>query len=383
MNRPKKLLIVDDEASERELLEALLKGMGYDVDVAADGPAALAMVDDSHDLVLLDVMMAGMDGYELTRRIRSDSLVPDIPICMVTALSDKEDRLRAVEAGANDFISKPIDKMELAVRSGSLLNTKAAQDAIKGHQADLAEKNRLLKESIEKLSALGELKDEFLRMATHDLRSPLHGIIGFASLLESEIQVGSVVTDESLGWVATIVEQCQTMRTLIEDFLDLQAIEDGQMKLNPQPFDMNALVRDVADRSAGYAATKKIGVHAELMPGTLLVNADRSRINQVMENLVNNGLKFSDVGQDITISTQKTDRGVLVEIRDSGPGIEPKDMEKLFTKYAKLANRPTGGEKSSGLGLAFCKQILDLHLGATGARNNPEGGMTFWFELPA
>ncbi len=383
MDRRKKLLVVDDEAPNRELLEALLTGMGHDVEMAADGASALAMLDASHDLVLLDVMMAGMDGYEVARRIRNESSTPDIPICMVTALSDKEDRLRAVEAGASDFISKPVDKIELAVRSASLLKVKTAQDAVKQHQADLAEKNGLLQESFEKLSELGDLKDEFLRIASHDLRSPLQCILGFAALLQSEIPAGAAMTGDSQGWVVKIATHCRTMQTIIEDFLDFQAIEDGQIKLRLEEIDMNALLRDAVERSAGYAATKKIGVHAELKPGALLVKADRSRISQVIENFINNALKFSEEGEDVTLSTHKVERGLLVEIRDSGPGIQPEDMNKLFVKYAKLGNAPTGGEKSSGLGLAICKKIIDMHEGTTGARNNAEGdGTTFWFELP-
>jgi len=137
MERRKRVLVVDDEASNRELLEALLTELGHDVDMAADGSAALAQLDPSHDLVLLDVMMPGIDGYEVARRIRNESSVPDIPICMVTALSGKEERLRAVEAGANDFIAMPIDKTELKVRTASLLKAKEAQDTIKRYQAEM------------------------------------------------------------------------------------------------------------------------------------------------------------------------------------------------------------------------------------------------------
>src|SRR6185295_4674961 len=157
---------------------------GHDVDMAADGPEALAKLDRSHDLVLLDVMMSGIDGYEVARRIRNESSVSDIPICMVTALSGKEQRLRAVETGANDFIVKPIDKTELKIRTASLLKAKEAQDTIKRYQAKLETQNRVLQENAEQVRVLGELKDEFLRIASHDLKNPLQGILGFASIID-------------------------------------------------------------------------------------------------------------------------------------------------------------------------------------------------------
>ena len=112
------------------------------------------------------------------------------------------------------------------------------------------------------------------------------------------------------------------------------------------------------------------------------MNADKSRLNQVLENFISNAIKFSPQGEQVTVCTRKTESGVLVEVRDSGPGITDEDMKKLFVKYAKLSNMPTGGEKSSGLGLAICKKVVELQGGKTGARNNPEGGATFWFELP-
>jgi signal transduction histidine kinase len=382
MERRKRVLVVDDEVANRELLEALLTDFGHDVDMAVDGFAALAKLNPSHDLVLLDVMMAGIDGFEVTRRIRNESSVSDIPICLVTALSGKEDRLHAVEAGANDFIAKPVDKMELKVRTASLLKAKEAQDTIKRYQAELEAKNRLLQEKNEQLIKLGELKDEFMRIASHDLKNPLSGILGFASIIDHLTPPGTTMTPETHGWAARIIRQCRVMQKIIDDFLDFQALEDGQIRLTLEAVDLNELARDALERNAGYAAKKLITPLLDLEPGSLLVNADNSRLNQVLENFVSNAIKFSQQGEQVTVRTRKTESSVLVEVMDSGPGITNEDMKKLFVKYAKLSNMPTGDEKSSGLGLAICKKLIEIHGGKTGARNNPGGGATFWFELP-
>lgn len=140
MSQPKRILIVDDEEANRDLLEAMTESLGYESEIAKDGIEALSKVKLDIDLVLMDVMMPGMDGYEVTRQIRNDQNTNDLPIIMVTALTDKEDRLRAVESGANDFISKPVDKTELKIRTAAILKVKEAQDAVKRHEAELEEK---------------------------------------------------------------------------------------------------------------------------------------------------------------------------------------------------------------------------------------------------
>ena len=182
MKERKRILIVDDEPANRDLLEALLTGMGHETESAADGDQALARLGLGFDLILLDVMMPNMDGFEVARRVRGGTECPDIPICMVTTLSGREERLRAVEAGANDFIAKPVDKTELKIRAESLLRTKEAQDALKRHQAeleetvakrteslrralqDMAEAQRRTQqaqlETIERLALAAEFKDE-------------------------------------------------------------------------------------------------------------------------------------------------------------------------------------------------------------------------------
>ena len=136
---PQRILVVDDEAINRELLEAILSGFGYEVETAADGFEALAKLKLDVDLVLCDLMMPGMDGFEVVQKIREDCDNADLPICMVTSLSGREQRLRAVEAGANDFIAKPVDRFEVGIRVRALLKIKEAQDALKQHQAELEE----------------------------------------------------------------------------------------------------------------------------------------------------------------------------------------------------------------------------------------------------
>ncbi|MBI1785636.1 hybrid sensor histidine kinase/response regulator, partial [Candidatus Sumerlaeota bacterium] len=264
MKRRKRVLVVDDEKAGRELLEALLTGLGHDVDLASNGSEALAKLDQSHDLVLLDVMMSKMDGFELARRIRKESPASEIPICMVTALSDTEQRLRAVEAGANDFIAKPIDKMELRIRTTSLLKAKEAQDAIKDYLLRIESQNHALQNSLNQLRKLSELKDEFLRIASHDLKNPLSGILGFATIIDQSVTDGEAMTEEMHGLLPLIINDARIMQSIITDFLDFQAMEDGEIKLDINEIDLNTMADQAFKQNAGYAEGKEIAFALKL-----------------------------------------------------------------------------------------------------------------------
>lgn len=380
--RPKRVLIVDDERTNRELLEAFLTGFGHEIDMAADGLEALAKLDGSHDLVLLDVMMPGIDGFEVARRIRTESSCFDVPICMVTALSGREQRLHAVESGANDFIAKPIDKMELKIRTASLLRAKEAQDVIKGCQVKLEEQARILQKNYEELQEAEELKGEFLGIASHDLKNPLTCILGFTTLIQHLAPPGAMMTEKTFELLARIVLHTRNMEAIIKNFLDFQIMEDGQFKRTTSSVDLNSIARSAMEQNAGNAEQKQITLSLDLDESLPRVLADSSQIGQVVDNLVSNALKFGAVGGHTMIATRQLEGSVFLEVTDSGPGLSEEDLAMLFVKYAKLSNKPTGAESSTGLGLAICKKMIDLNGGEIGGRNNEGEGATFWFRLP-
>ncbi|MBM3299196.1 MAG: response regulator, partial [Deltaproteobacteria bacterium] len=201
MGASRRILVVDDEQRNRNVLGAVLRSLGFESEAARDGFEALERIKEGFDLVLLDVMMPGMDGLEVARRIRQAPDVSDIPIIMVTILTGKEDRLRAVEAGANDFISKPIDKVELRVRMASLLKMKEAQDAIKRHKADLETEVRKrtseLRESEERLRGIFEAAQDCIFVQDRNL-SYTHVNAYMARLFERPAFQLVGVTDEAL-----------------------------------------------------------------------------------------------------------------------------------------------------------------------------------------
>jgi signal transduction histidine kinase len=350
------ILVVDDVEMNRDMLARRLERRGYTVETAADGPQALdAVKRGEFDLAILDIMMPGMSGVEVLQEIRKQHSVTDLPVIMATARTESEDVVGALEAGANDYVTKPIDMQVLLARI----------------RAQLA------------IRALSSQKDEFLAIASHDLKSPLTNISGYAKLILMTTEAGKPLTDETRDLLSRISRQVQVMARIITDFLEFQAIDDGQIRLEPAELDLGDVCMKSLANNGGNAAAKEIELRFEPGTGVPGVLADAARITQVLDNLVGNALKFSHEGGEVLIRTRPDGENALVEVFDSGPGLTDDDLRKVFRKYARLSSKPTGGEKSSGLGLFICKQLVDLHGGKIGCGNAPEGGSRFWFSLPA
>ncbi|HNT35849.1 MAG TPA: HAMP domain-containing sensor histidine kinase, partial [bacterium] len=173
------------------------------------------------------------------------------------------------------------------------------------------------------------------------------------------------------------------MQRIIGDFLDFHAMEDGQLTLNLQPANLNVVASEVVEANRDYAESK--GIQIEFVSGGDLpfVSADPARIQQVIQNLVGNAIKFCGEGSQVWVKTRASQDRVFVEIQDTGPGLTEEDVQQAFQKYTKLSNKPTGGESSSGLGLAISKQLIDMHKGEIGVCTGPDGGALFWFSLLA
>jgi len=480
-----RILVVDDNETNRDFLSRRLEMEGFSVELAEDGRRALETLKRRIvDLVLLDVMMPGISGYEVLEEIRLKQSLTELPVIMVTARDRSEDIVQALKLGANDYITKPIDirvllarvqahirvaQLEEALRSEkefsdsliqsayemivsvdterriTLFNQAAekafgyrreevlgksvdilyakSEDGRSVHETTLREngfwgevlnRSKDGREFYSSLSAsilrdkngepiglmgisldvteqkkiqeererMARLKDEFLQIASHDLKNPLTVISSAGSILEDVVPPGATMSEEAYGIVTRICRSAALMERIIVDFLDFQALEDGQIKLQRESTDLNQRVRRMIESLADYAEGKKIRVASDLADSLPQVSIDSARVDQVIQNFVGNAIKFSPEGSLVTVYTRQDSGSILLEVEDHGPGLSDEDMKKLFVKYARLSNVPTGGEKSSGLGLAICKRLIELHQGEIGARNNPERGSTFWFRLP-
>jgi len=350
-----RLMVVDDNEMNRDLLGRRLQREGYAVSIAEDVYKARALIKTRRfDRILLAVMMPGISGIELLPLIRQIHSLADLPVIITTAKDQSDDVVEALRLGANDYVVKPIDLPVLLARIQTQL----------------------------KLKRLSQLKDEFLRIASHDLKNPLSAVLLSAHLIYQAVPPGTTMEPQYYQMIEYIVKHGEDMQRIIRDFLDFQAAEDGHLMLELAPVQLNDVAREVLAQNAQYAVSKSISLTAEL-DGTLpVVKIDSARVRQVIQNLVGNAIKFCPGGASVLVHTHFAQGAAMFEVRDSGPGLTDGDMERVFTKYARLSSKPTGEEKSSGLGLAICKQMIELHGGQIGVYNNPDRGATFWFNLP-
>jgi signal transduction histidine kinase len=352
-----RILVVDDNDLNVEMLCMRLRRSGYEPHGVLSGRAALdALGRDAYDLVVLDIMMPEMDGIEVLGEIRKRYSLTELPVIMATAKTESADMVKAFEAGANDYVTKPIDLWVLLARIRTHLQLR-----------------RLVRE-----------KDEFLAIASHDLKNPLNNIYGYAKLLQTMGKLGEPMSDEMRDMLERIVRQSQVMLRIIVDYLDLHALEEGQLTLAREPVDLNQLVEECVKEHYGAAAQKELTIEFAPLAGPAIVNVDADRIHQVLHNLFSNALKFSSRGTTLQARVERPAADtVKFSVRDGGPGLTPDDLRLVFQKFSRLSARATGGEKSSSIGLSIARRLVDMHGGTIGCENHPEGGAVFWFVLPA
>lgn len=349
------LLVVDDIESNRELMRLQLQRYGYRISLAEDGEEALAMIARDHfDLVLLDIRMPSMDGIEVLQRIRCSYSQLSLPVIMVTA-EDQEQRLvEALRVGANDYLAKPLRLPVTLARIEAQLS----------------------------VGRLATMQEDVVRFTSHDLKKPLLVMMDIAGTMQQELQQSGAMPADSDALLDLLIRTGQNMEQVISGFLDQEGLGHGQEPLR-RVLDLNQALQKSLRANVDYATRKGIVLNSEFAEQLPSVQANEFRLCQIMDNLIGNALKFSPRQTHIVVRTRTESGYVVVEIEDNGPGLDKDDFSRLFTKHARLSNRPTGNESSSGLGLAMCKQLIALDNGVIGARNNVGSGATFWIRLPA
>jgi signal transduction histidine kinase len=363
----RKILIVDDDRINLRILNGILNEANYVVFEAESGEFALNAYDQIRpQLVLLDVMMPGIDGLETCRRLRRIYGVDCAPIIFITAKSESDDVVEGLAAGGVDYLPKPFKPKEVLARIRSHLQSQI-----------LVEQQKLL---VDQLSKANASKNKFLGMAAHDLRNPLASIRGLAEFL-SDGTVGTLTPDQ-LDLVKTIHSASQSMLDLVNELLDVATIEAGELRLQLELHDLGSLLEKSVYLSNIEAVKKdtRIVFTPSALPSSALVDA--AKIRQVIDNLISNAAKFSPPGSTITVEVH-TSPGIRgFSVKDQGPGIPEAEKEELFKDFGRLSVKPTGGEKSSGLGLAICRKIVDAHGGMISAQNLPGLGCEFRVILP-
>jgi two-component system, sensor histidine kinase and response regulator len=354
-----KILIVDDEEYSLDLLKSLLE-KEYQVECAENGFSALKKVDSFlPDLILLDVMMPGLNGFEVCKKINSNSKYADIPIIMITARVDEDDIKEGFDNGAIDYIRKPFTVLEVLLRVKNVLK---------------------MRRSILQLKELNTIKDEFVSMVSHDLKSPLTTIAGYCEILLDE-KSNSNLTPKQHKMLKEIQNSSRYQHEIIKNLLNLSMLDSGKMKLNKREFLLIDAINASIDELKFKIDKKKIDIKINV-DDNLKIFADFYRIIQVLMNIIANSLKYTDNGGVIDIDTHKKSDSIIVSIKDTGIGISQEDIEKIFNPYQIFSTHGVKGEKGTGLGLNICMRIINAHDGKIWVESEVGKGSSFYFMIP-
>jgi len=361
---PARLLLVDDEPRNLTLLEAYLSPLGYTLTRASGGYEALAAFErEPADLILLDVMMPDLDGIDVLTHVRAHAEGAHVPVILITGQTEREDRLRGFEAGADEFLEKPVDRALLLTRVRTLLRLKEARDELTLRHATL---ERLQRE-----------QREMTAFIVHDLRNPLaivHANLGWMQHTGAApgTDLDEALTD-SLGASARL-------QKMIDDLLAVARIEQADVPLERVPVALDALLHDVARAQTREALDKRITVGVDAEEG-LHVDADRTILQRVLENLVRNALRYTPPEGRILLSSTKKGPVVEVSVSNTGEPIPERDRSRIFEKFRRGDDgAPAGGH--AGLGLYFCARAMEAHGGTIAVVDQAEWPTSFVLRFP-
>ncbi len=365
--RGRKILVIEDDRLNLIILKEILKGEGFEINSADSAEGALELYETfKPDLVLLDVMLPGMDGFTCCRELHTRHGAATCPIIFITAKATSEDVVEGFRSGGIDYLPKPFRRRESVARIRTHLHTRLLME----------EQQRL----VSQLSSANAAKNRLLGMAAHDLRNPLASIKGLAEFL-ADGTVGPMSADQ-LDLVKTIQETSQAMLALLGELLDVATVEAGELKVSAEPTDFGALVSRAVQLNAINAAKKETRILVCSASPSVKIVMDGAKIRQVVDNLLSNAIKYSPPKATVRVKMDVSEKELRFSVQDEGPGIPPGEKQKLFKEFTTLSVRPTGGEKATGLGLAICRKIIEAHNGTIDAENLPGRGCEFTFTIP-
>ena len=366
-------LIVDDDPVSARLVGRYLQRAGHEVVIRSDGRSGLEeALANPPDLIVLDVMMPEMDGFAVCSALRAAEVTRDVPVIFLSARGDLRDRVAGLDQGATDYLVKPFVPEDLLARVRAALRTKGLQAELRDAFAELREADRN--------------RQELVSMLAHDIRGLLGAVTSAVEM--ARVDVDNLPKRDAHRFLGIAERNTSELVEMTTNLLDIYRLKEGRLRPRVQTVDLGELVEDVADRLAGQVSHRegRLVIRGSAPEGVL---ADRNLLERVLVNLVTNALKFSPTGGTTTIeigadmAVPGGSDGIVVAIRDQGPGIPFEDREHLFERFTPLAlpggKRPVG----SGLGLAFCQKVIALMGGEIWVESVPGNGSTFAFVLPA
>ncbi|MGI0487404.1 hybrid sensor histidine kinase/response regulator [Pantanalinema rosaneae CENA516] len=355
MSSQPSILVIDDEPNNFDVIEMLLLRDGYNLDYATSGLEALKYLDAYlPSVILLDVMMPDINGIELCQQIKAHPVWQPIPVIMVTALNSKEDLARCLDAGADDFVSKPVNGTELRARVRSMLRIKQQHDAL---QATL------------------QLREDMSNMIVHDLRNPLSSILLAGTVLQL-----MHLPEKPQRKLDQIMVAGQQLQSLIDSLLVIAKLEAGKLLLHRTEVDLCEIGTAALFDFEAIAAQKRIQLNSQLPEPGESVWVDASLLRRVLDNLLSNAIKFSPCGSQVRLQIDYLAEGhAKIQVADSGSGISPELRQCIFEKYE--VGRFLQDVSQTGLGLAFCKMAITAHDGSITVTENQPNGSIFTVEI--
>jgi two-component system sensor histidine kinase/response regulator len=368
------VLVVDDLESNRNALVRILQKEGLTTDEASDGLETIEKARKGiYDTILLDVMMPRLDGLGALAILKQDNDLADTPVIMLSAFNESKAVLDCISLGADDFLQKPIDRALLRARLSSCLRRKHLQDREREHLMQLEANNQELKR-------LNQLKSRFLAVAAHDLKNPMSTVLLLVDKL-LQMEEGAISLVEQQRVARRIRDSIHRMLGIVQGLMDTAIYEADQFTLRRRVLDVTKLVKFIIEENRAYAASKRIDIQGFLPSGPLLVDADEMRLREALDNLVNNAIKFSPLGQAVEITLCEADSQARIMVQDHGPGLTDEDKAAVFGPYQRLSAMPTGNEVSIGIGLSIVKQMVELHGGKVWVESERGNGATFGIDL--
>jgi signal transduction histidine kinase len=405
------ILVVDDLAENRDLLQAHLEAAGYRVLTAEGGTEALAAIAAHRpDLLLLDIMMPGMSGYEVCQRLKASEDTAFIPVIILTALQEFQHRIRGIEVGADEFLTKPVNRVELLTRVRALLRTKSLHDQVLAYsrllEQRVAERTAALERALTDLQEMDRLKSEFLANLSHELLTPLTPVKGYLpALLQGELGDLTPQQGQALGIIAESVDR---LHRLIDDLLTFMQWESGQARLRLEAVAVEMVVNAGMNPVAAAALTKGVEVTRAISADVPKIWADAAALARALQHLLDNALKFTPSGGTVRVTAHRVHRSksqfvnssrpidqlttgpldpggdfVEIAVSDTGVGISPSALPRIFDRFYQADSSSTRRHGGTGLGLAIVKRILDAHGAAIAVDSLPGEGTTVSIHLPA
>jgi signal transduction histidine kinase len=372
------VLVVDDNLQNREVAEGHLVGAGYAVIQAESGEQAIPLVEARRpDLVLLDVLMPGIDGFETCRAIRLLPGIGDTPVLFLTALGDLNTHKAALDSGADDFLTKPINRTELLIRVRSLLRIKQLGDELKRNYD-------VIRQQRDALLAAHRQKEELTALIVHDLKNPISSILSNAQYVLDR----SGLQGDDQDAINDVCRASQSMMRLVMNLLDVSRSEDGALVPQVTDFDLPALMGEVCSEMGRRVEDKEQRLALNVAAGVGGLRGDRDFVRRILENLIDNAYKYGPRRATISVEAlpasmdDGADPAVEIRVRDEGEGIPAAYRQLIFEKYGRVEGRSGAARNSHGLGLVFCRRAVAVHGGAIWVEDGDGHGGCFCVRLP-